>query len=93
MRDRQEIVPQDPDGERQEKRRVGQDQRLVAVQPAQAAQQQVEGRDHGDLREDGDHEQHHQEGELAAHRKPAQRIPGEGAQHEHQHGRHDRHDQ
>src|SRR5580693_4635961 len=49
LRDAEHVVAQDPDGERQEERRVRQDQRLVAVQPAQVLQQRVQRRDHRDL--------------------------------------------
>src|SRR5271163_1332319 len=50
--DAEHVVAQDPDGERQEERRVDEDQALIAVQPAEIAQQQVQRRDHGDRRED-----------------------------------------
>ena len=89
----EEVVTQDPDGEREVERRVRQDEGLVAVQPAQVAHQQVQRREHGDGGEDRDHQQDHHRGELAAHGQPAERVAGQGAEHEHQRGGRDGDDQ
>src|SRR6202012_677349 len=86
LRYAEEVVPQDPDGERQVERGVRQDQRLVTVQPAHLAHQQVQRREHGDGREHRDHQQRHQQAELAPHGQPAERVPGQGAQGDHQGG-------
>src|SRR5277367_3490551 len=82
--DAEHVVAQDPDGERQVERGVDEDQALIAVQPAEIAQQQVQRRDHGDRREDRDNQQRHHQGELPPHRHPAERVAGHGSDDQHQ---------
>src|SRR5271165_1138909 len=90
--DAEHVVAQDPDGERQVERRVGDDQGLVAVQPAEILLQHVQRRDHRDRGEDRDDQQRHHQGELPPHRQPAERVAGHGPDDQHQRGSDERHD-